>query len=78
MRSYLRFRILLLRNFHNGAVLVIFKDPFKIETFIYLFFQRNWQSQYDFCRVNNGGMDLLSLESNEEERAIHAAWTTST
>jgi hypothetical protein len=39
--------------------------------------QRNWQGQYDYCRANNGGMDLVSLESNEEERAIHAAWTTS-
>ena len=39
--------------------------------------QRTWQQQYDYCRANNGGMDLVSLESNPEEKAIHAAWTTS-
>ena len=39
--------------------------------------QRTWQQQYDYCRANNGGMNLVALESNPEEKAIHAAWTTS-
>jgi len=39
---------------------------------------RTWQGQYDYCRANNGGMSLVALETNAEEKAIHDSWTTTT
>ena len=39
--------------------------------------QRNWLNQIDYCKTNNGGMDLVSLESYAEEKAIQDAWTAS-